>query len=135
MKNKKDFKLSIKWFSLMLVSVLIFLIISPIAFISQVTFRVFHNDYDLWYYFKAIAVGLDALGGSIIYGSKLHTISGMSGYFECITTYKSSLIKYITIWHSKVQAPFIDFLFSKNHCYRTAIKEKLVNNCVSKDKK
>ena len=124
--NMNDKLLTLKWFLLMLLSIVLFSILSPIMFISQVTFRLFHKDYDLWYYFKSIAIGIDSLGGSVIYGSQLHTISGMSGYFQSLTVYKDNLFKIISITHKKIIAPFIDFFFGKNHCEEIARDEDLI---------
>lgn len=130
----EDKLLTLKWFGLMWVAIIGFVLLAPIMFVSQVTFRLFHRDYDLWYYFQAIAVGIDSLGGSIIYGSKLHTISGMSGYFNHLIYAKDRLFKFFRWWHQKIQVPFIDRFFGKGHCDEEAKEEGLVKDIIEKEK-
>lgn len=101
------------WFGLVLISFIgvgLGVVIAPF----QILYRVFSGKYDLWYYFKQIAVSNDFTAGSLIYGSK-HTISAITGY-------RATFEKY-----HKYQAKFIDYFFGKNHCRNEAIDEKLLN--------
>lgn len=110
----------------MLLSVVILYVIGPLFFIGQVIFRLFHKDYQLWYYFRAISVGNDSVGGSVIYGSMLHTISGMHGYFYTLKeSDKTILHKYFIKIH-KFTTPILDKIFGANHCVEEAIEEQLI---------
>jgi hypothetical protein len=105
-----------KWFIVMIVTLILFVFLSPFAFVGHIAYRLFSKKYDLPYYFNAIAVGIDDLGASFIYGSKHHTISAITGY----KAYKGCK------WH-KVQEKLINFLLRDNmHCYNEAVDEKLI---------
>jgi hypothetical protein len=107
-----------KWFIVMLVALILLVILSPIVFVIQIVYRLFSRDYDLWYYFNAIAVNIDDLGASLLYGSKHHTISAITKY----KAYNGSL------WH-KLQEKLINLLLQdNNHCYNEAINEKLIKD-------
>lgn len=103
-------------FILMVISIILFLVLSLPIFIVQLVYRVITPYVNQSEYFRAIAVGVDALGGSVIYASELHTISGMTGYFS----YKDN------VWHKYIQAPFIDYMFGEGHCKRVAVEENLI---------
>jgi hypothetical protein len=106
---------TIKWALLSTGAVILLILYSPVVFLIQVLYRIVSKKYDLWYYFNAIAVGVDALGGSLIYGSKRHTISAITGYKAYL---KSK-------WHIR-QAKLIDKMFKNNHCYNAAVSENLI---------
>lgn len=108
-------KKTIQWLVLAFLAMLGLIFASPVVFIVQVVYRIFSNQYDLVYYFKSIAVGIDALGGSFLYGSVRHTVSAMSGYFAYRRKSK---------WHM-IQVECIDFFFGEDHCYNEMLNEKL----------
>ena len=103
-------------FILMVISIVLFSVLSLPVFMVQLAYRIISPYVKPSEYFLAIAVGIDALGGSIIYASELHTISGMTGYFS----HKNN------VWHKYIQEPFIDYMFGKGHCKRVAIEENLI---------
>ena len=105
-----------KWFIVMTIASTLLIILSPIAFVIQVIYRLFSKNYELLYYFNAIAVGIDDLGASILYGSKHHTISAITGY----KAYKGGKCH-------KIQEKLINLLLRDNkHCYNEAVEEKLI---------
>jgi len=107
---------TLKWFIITLIALSLLVILSPIAILLQIVYRTFSKKYDLWYYFNAIAVGIDDLGASFLYGSKRHTISAITGY----KSFSGSK------WY-KIQEHFINFLLRDNkHCYKEAVDENLI---------
>jgi hypothetical protein len=105
----------LKWLFISILSIMLLVILAPISFVLQIIYRFKNKKYDFPYYFKSIAVGVDALGGSFIYGSKRHTISAITGY----KSYNGD--KYHAI-----QEKCIDWFFYDGHCKDEAIFEKLI---------
>jgi len=107
-----------KWLFLSIVSYIILVALSPLAFIMQIVYRTFSKKYDVQYYLEAVAIGNDSAGGSYLYGSKFHTISAKTGELA-----KKKGVK----WH-KIQEKIINFFFGKTHCKDVAIKENLIED-------
>lgn len=63
-------------------------------------------------YLYDVAIGIDELGGTLIYGTKDKTVSHMTGYFKL----QGNIL-------AIVLSAFIDFLFGKNHCVDTYIED------------
>ncbi len=68
-----------KWFAIMLLSLLLVTILSPVVFVFQLLRKLYRRS-DLSPYFWSVVIGLDQLGGSIVYGKVNWTISGYTGY-------------------------------------------------------
>ena len=96
----------IKQLWLLLVATILFIPIAPIVFIIN-SLRFFNHDYWL-----QVAIGIDQLGGSILYNEEDWTISSYT-YFLCIVYRKYC-------WFMR----FIDFWFGKGHCENSFKHEK-----------
>ena len=118
--KRKNVKRLLKWIALAVIAFLGVLVLLPIAVI-QIAYRIFSKKYDLWYYFCGLAVGADALGGSLVYGSKRHTISAKCGEHAYYSNRKFHLI------HGWVLERFVDLFFGVNHCRIEAIEEGLIS--------
>ena len=92
-----------KAFFLMILALFLLLLISPFIFIINLFLQ------DNKKYFFAIAIGLDQLGGSILYCQPDWTVSSWTYY---LSTYKKSK-------HARYFMYLIDFLFGKDHCKRS----------------
>lgn len=91
-------------FTLLLLALFILLIFGLPVFIFQVFRYTYRND-DLIIWFKSLAISIDYIGATLIYGTEGHTISAIA-YKKYIEDDK--LHKYIKI--------VIDKLFYINHC-------------------
>ncbi len=100
----------VKQFGLLIVAVLLFALIAPVAFIYGLFV---HN---LKRYFFIIAIGIDQLGGSILYMQPDWTISS----WTWIRASQGS--KY-----HKYFMNIIDFFFGENHCAKAYIKEMQIH--------
>ncbi len=94
-------------FILMIIALILVILFSPIVFIINVILRENKSKY-----FKSIAIGLDQLGGSILYSQPDWTVSSWT-YYRCKNGYK------FCCWFMK----FIDFIFGKEHCKKSFYKE------------
>ena len=88
-------------FFLLLLATILFLIASPFVFIYN-TIRLWKTDYWL-----QVAIGIDQLGGSLLYNEQDYTISSYTFYL--CRFYKKFC------WFEK----FINFFFGKGHCERS----------------
>ena len=93
----------------------IFLVISFFAIPIHIVYRLISCKYTLWYYFFQIAISLDVVLGSIVFGSR-HTLSACTGYRARVT---GGIFIYLE--------KFINFMFGRGHCYRVAVKEGLID--------
>ena len=91
----------------MIIALVLVVVFSPIVFLVRVL-----ASEDLAYYFYAIAVGLDQLGGSILYEQPDWTVSSWT-YYLCSKGNKCAC------WFMK----FIDFIFGKEHCKKAFLDE------------
>ena len=103
----------IKELSLMLIALFGVTLLSPIVFIVNIARKVLLG-HSLASYFHTIAVGLDQLGGSIIYAQEDWTISSYTYY----------LCKYKANCFACAFESIIDLLFGKGHSERSYKKEK-----------
>ncbi len=91
---------------LLIVAIILFVPTAPIVFLVN-SIRWFKRDYWL-----IVAIGIDQLGGSILYGEEDWTISSYT-HFLCF--------KYGRFcWLEK----FINFWFGEGHCERSYINEQ-----------
>ncbi len=102
----------IKEFALMLVALAGVALLSPIVFVANIARKALlgHSIAD---YFHTIAVGLDQLGGSVIYAQEDWTISSYT-YYLC--RYKANRA-------ACVFRGLIDLIFGRGHCERSYKKE------------
>ena len=91
---------------LLLIAIILFLPIAPIVFVINVI-RWIRKDYLL-----NVAIGIDQLGGSILYNEQDWTISSYT-CFLCKTERRFCRFE-----------KFINFFFGKGHCERSFIDEK-----------
>ncbi|MDX8384559.1 MAG: hypothetical protein R8M45_10795, partial [Ghiorsea sp.] len=72
-----------KSFLLMLVAFVLFCLTAPLLFIGRILFFIINKQdiADLWW---AIAIGIDQLGGSIIYGEPDWTVSSRTHYIATV---------------------------------------------------
>ncbi len=96
----------IKQVWLLFVASILFLPIAPVVFVVN-TIRWIKKDYLL-----NVAIGIDQLGGSIIYNEQDYTISSYTFYL-CRFYKKFCLFE-----------RFINFFFGKGHCERSFIDEQ-----------
>ena len=102
----------IKEFALMLVALVGVALLSPIVFVANIARKALLG-HSIASYFHTIAVGLDQLGGSVIYAQEDWTISSYT-YYLC--RYRSN----------KAACAFqklIDLVFGHGHCKRSYKKE------------
>jgi len=98
---------------LLLVAIILFIIISPIAFIVN-----FIRKPNKAEYLFNIAIGIDQLGGSILYNQPDWTVSSW-------TYYQSNRHK-----EHYYFMKLIDLLFGKDHCRKSYVYEKLTHKKV-----
>ena len=95
-------------------AVCVAVLFAPLIIIQSMRFVVMRKPLkDLWF---TIAIGLDQLGGSIIYAEPDWTVSSCTGFYAM----KGN--KYALVFER-----FIDLLFGKGHC-RASYKRELVFN-------
>ena len=92
-----------KAFILMVIAFILVVLLSPFVFIIGL----FIYRKNLADYFYTIAIGLDQLGGSILYNEEDWTVSSWT-YYLCQQDNKYAC------WFMK----FIDFIFGEKHCKR-----------------
>lgn len=97
-----------KWTGLLLLAV----VVASILYFPLFIIMCFVYIKSLPTYFKAVAVGVDQLGGSILYKQPDWTVSS----WTYIRAQQSSLPHIIFM-------KFIDLLFGKDHCYNSYVKE------------
>ena len=86
----------------------------PLVVIQSMRFVVMRKSLkDLWF---TIAIGLDQLGGSIIYAEPDWTVSSCTGF------YAMNGNKYALVFEK-----FINLLFGKGHCRKSYFSEVSVN--------
>ncbi len=102
----------IREFALMLAALTGVALLSPIVFVANIVRKAIlgHSIAD---YFHTIAVGLDQLGGSVIYAQEDWTISSYT-YYLC--RYRSNR------WACLFQK-LIDLIFGHGHCERSYKRE------------
>jgi hypothetical protein len=98
---------------LMVLALVLVTILSPFIFIFQLARKLVLKE-SLSEYFKTIAIGLDQVGGSLIYAQEDWTISSYTYYLGVV---KGNEYAY---WFMCV----IDLLFGKNHCQDSFFIEK-----------
>jgi hypothetical protein len=86
-------------------SVILGVITTAIIGIPAFLFSCFNNRNRLSEYLYDVAISIDELGGTLLYGTRDKTVSHMTGFYSL----KGNLSAII---FSKI----IDFLFGKNHC-------------------
>ncbi len=96
----------IKNLVLMLIAFILVVTLSPIVFIVNL-FR-----YNLKEYFYTVAIGLDQLGGSILYNEEDWTVSSYTYMLACEGNRRAELFM-----------KFIDFIFGDGHCEKSFFKE------------
>lgn len=94
----------------MIMAFIILVIVSPFVFIVNL-FR-----YDLKDYFYTIAIGLDQLGGSILYNEEDWTVSSYT-YYLCARGNK----------YCCYFMKFIDWFFGEGHCENSFFNEEYHN--------
>ena len=99
----------LKNFFLMIIAFIIVVIFGPIVFVLNCILRK-----DKKKYFFAVAIGLDQLGGSILYSRPDWTVSSWTYY----------LAEYRNRKPAKIFMKFIDSIFGKNHCKNSFNWEK-----------
>ena len=97
--------IKIKQFLLFIAALTLIIITSPFIFVIN-TVRYWSENY--WF---TVAIGLDQLGGCLLYNEEDWTISSFT-YYLCY--YKHKLC-----WFMK----FINLIFGKEHCHRSFLKE------------
>lgn len=105
-----------KNFMLMTIAVMLFILIAPIAFIIGLLV------YKLSNYFYVIAIGIDQLGGSILYKQPDWTVSSWTWIK---VKNNSKFHKYVMV--------IIDFFFGKDHCKRAYNEEMEIHNNLARD--
>jgi hypothetical protein len=100
----------IKNIYLFLIALLLLVTLFLPIFFSNLLIRIFRKK-DISNYILNVAIGLDQLGGSVLYNQPDWTVSSW--------TYIQSK-KHI---EHKIFMHFIDFFFGKNHCYNSYINE------------
>ena len=105
---------TISLFLSVILGVISITIFGAIAFIV----RLYMNRDTHRKYLYDVAIGIDELGGTLIYGTKDRTVSHMTGYF-----YLQGNILAITF------AAFIDLLFGKNHCVNVYLEDIESEKC------
>ena len=85
-------------------SVVVFSLASPIVFAFQ-RIRYLVRRKDFGKYLWAIAIGIDQLGGSVLYGKMNWTVSGYTHY----------LATRGNVWAERFER-FIDAIFGQGHC-------------------
>lgn len=90
-------------FLLFIIAVVLAVGLLPIAFVIGLI----SNIKNLAKYFFAVAIGIDQLGGSVVYAQPDWTISSYSYYLSL----KHPKMKYVV--------KFIDFFFGKDHCKKS----------------
>ena len=101
----------VKQLGLLSIALILFIIIAPFAFIWGLF------AHDLKRYFKVISIGIDQMGGSILYMQPDWTVSS----WTWIRASQGS--KY-----HKYFMNIIDFFFGENHCAKAYIKEMQIHN-------
>lgn len=92
---------TISLFSSIILGVISITIFGVMAFLI----RLYMNRDTHRKYLYDVAIGIDELGGTLIYGTKDRTVSHMTGYFYL----QGNILAVIF-------ASFIDLLFGKDHC-------------------
>jgi len=108
-------------FALMLIAALIMLVLGlPLLLGQAVRYLIMRKPLsDLWW---ATAIGLDQLGGSILYGEPDWTVSSRTYWLA--RKGKGKVNRYAFYFEQ-----FINFFFGKNHCensYKTEIKGETI---------
>ena len=103
---------------LLIIAFILVTILSPIIFLVNLICRK-----DLDKYFKSIAIGLDQLGGSILYSQPDWTISSWTFF----------LAHYKKRKPAKIFMKFIDSIFVEGHCKRSFFHELQINNLPTGD--
>lgn len=93
---------------LVLLAIVVAIPVLPISFIYNIIVK-----RDRAGYLKNIAIGIDQLGGSVIYNQPDWTVSSWTYYKAMIQ--QSKLHIYFML--------FIDFFFGKDHCYKSYLNE------------
>lgn len=102
---------------LLLLSLLVSFLLAPTILIVQI---IRLSGYRASYV-KNVAIGVDQLGGTILYNEKDWTVSSYTYHLS-----KNSKIAYFFM-------KFINLLFGKNHCRDAYIWEKQINQMEIKD--
>lgn len=107
--------------SLLLVVVFILtMVLSPVIFILNVIRKIFRKD-DLYKYMRAITIGLDQVGGSLLYGTKDWTISSYTYILHDKGVIHATYFMYFINW-------LWEFVTEVNdHCKKAHKKEKRVH--------
>ena len=100
---------------LLVVALVLVVILTPIIFMVQIV-RVYFRAESVSNYLLTVAIGLDQLGGSVLYERPDWTVSSYTYYLH------SKNNKYATMFMK-----LIDLLFGKDHCLNSFISENKDN--------
>jgi len=92
---------------LVVVAFILVVLIAPFVFVIRSIFTKDKSNY-----YRSVALGLDQVGGSVLYAKEDWTVSSWTHYL-CVKTCG---------WHCKFRA-FIDKLFGEGHCKNAFQKE------------
>jgi len=97
--------------ALLIIAAALFVLIAPLAFILQTSrFAILHKD--VGQFFFNVAIGIDQVGGSIIYNEQDWTVSSCTGFHAARGNKYAQRFEQV-----------INFLFGKNHCYNAFLWE------------
>ena len=105
---------------LMLLAFVLLTFFAPFVFAVQIFRKIWFKE-SLSDYFRTIAIGLDQLGGSLIYSQEDWTISSYTYYLS----QKGNKYAYFFM-------QFINFFFGKEHCKKSYENEKKELNAINK---
>ena len=108
----------IKSITIFLASVIIFNIISILAFPIQVVRKSFKNNDNLYKYFINLAIGEDQRAGSYIYATEDFTVSSMCYYYGVLKNNRfARYFMYFVDFFARILAE------QKEHCKQSYYKE------------
>lgn len=100
---------------LLIIAAAFFVLIAPIAFILQtLRFAILRKDVEQFFF--NVAIGIDQVGGSIIYNEQDWTVSSCTGFHAARGNKYAQRFEKV-----------INFLFGKNHCYNAFLWESNKN--------